>query len=369
MLTLLAQLVGCENQEVSESVAIRTPEDQELQGAEARAVFDLQSTLAFTSNRQESTLPATQIARLLAGEVYLADPEVSDVRRLTNNSDFDGFPKLSPDGKKIAYEHATLQSPCRTVTNPSGAGSCVNVSDVMVMASDGNEPSLVVHGAAVAWSPDGKSIAFHASASGTGLPLRADPGSATVDSDLFVIDVDDAIAGQAMPTNVTNSAGVVDEDADWSPNGDKLVYTRHDSTDNPQQSNTAEIYTINLDGTGETRLTFNGVEERAPAWSPDGTRIAYMCRIGGGTSDFEICVMNADGSGILQVTDNSMLDATPAWSPGGHNELVIHRVAGVFQLVRLDLDAELPTAGVPLTPTTSDHGFPSWGKLRVRTAP
>jgi Tol biopolymer transport system component len=42
-------------------------------------------------------------------------------------------------------------------------------------------------------------------------------------------------------------------------------------------------------------LPFNAEEERAPSWSPDGTRIAFMCRIGGGAADFEICVMSALG--------------------------------------------------------------------------
>jgi TolB protein len=101
------------------------------------------------------------------------------------------------------------------------------------------------------------------------------------------------------------------------------VFTRHPVTDNPNNSVHAEIYVMNADGTGTPeRLTFNVEEERAPVWSPDGARIAFMCRRGG--NDFEICVMNPDGTEQLQLTNNTpFLDATPTWSSDG-NKIFFH---------------------------------------------
>src|SRR5437762_10435424 len=55
----------------------------------------------------------------------------------------------------------------------------------------------------------------------------------------------------------------------------------------------AEIYVINSDGTGSTRLTENPAADFEPAWSPDGARIAFTSDRDGNT---EIYVMNADGS-------------------------------------------------------------------------
>ncbi|MGH6784739.1 MAG: TolB family protein, partial [Sphingomicrobium sp.] len=52
----------------------------------------------------------------------------------------------------------------------------------------------------------------------------------------------------------------------------------------------SDVYTMNADGGGATRLTFGGGQ--APAWSADGTKIAF--RDGSVTGD--IWVMNADGS-------------------------------------------------------------------------
>jgi len=78
---------------------------------------------------------------------------------------------------------------------------------------------------------------------------------------------------------MTNSPDKIDGDADWSAIG-RLVYSAHHVGDDPPTppfiSNTAEIYTIDPDGTGRVRLTSNNEEERAPLWSSDGTRIVYM---------------------------------------------------------------------------------------------
>src|SRR6186997_1050120 len=54
-----------------------------------------------------------------------------------------------------------------------------------------------------------------------------------------------------------------------------------------------DIYVVNADGTGRTRLTWSPAEEFSPTWSPDGTRIAFSRFTG---SHFQIFVMNADGS-------------------------------------------------------------------------
>jgi TolB protein len=305
--------------------------------------------IAFTSTRDN---PVDNPVLAGAGEVYLMSPDGANLRRLTDDTATDTFAALSPDGKKIVFD-----------SNRNRAeGEPINTSDLFVMNTDGSEQIFLIRGSSATWSADSKNIAFHASASGVGLPTRIDPGGATSDSDIFVANVDDLLAGVAGPINLTNSPEAIDDDADWSPDGRRIVFTSHPVTDDPLRSNLAEVYVINMDGTGLTRLTFNGEEERAPSWSPDGARIVYMCRIGGGSSDFEIRTMNTDGSDRRQLTDNTLVDATATFSPDGQQIVFQRLVAGRQQLWLMNAD------GAGQTQLTSPPGlnvYANWGQVRV----
>jgi len=79
-----------------------------------------------------------------------------------------------------------------------------------------------------------------------------------------------------------------------------------------------EVYSMNDDGTGVARLTTNATFDGHPAWSPDGTRIAFVSdRIG---AHHMIYTMNIDGTGVVALTDSSI---EPAWARDGT------RLAGV----------------------------------------
>jgi len=113
------------------------------------------------------------------------------------------------------------------------------------------------------------------------------------------------------PTNLTNNAAY-DADPAWSPDGSKIAFfsTRDESH--------GEIYVMNADGNGTpTRLTTNAVDDFDPAWSPDGSKIAFHTNRDG---NYEIYVMNADGSGTpTRLTTNAAADAFAGWSPDGSN--------------------------------------------------
>ena len=76
-----------------------------------------------------------------------------------------------------------------------------------------------------------------------------------------------------------------------------------------------EIYRMNADGSGVTRLTTSPADDQCPAWSPDGQYIVFASSELAGSSD--IYVMNADGSYPRRLTTSPSVDTFPAWSPDG----------------------------------------------------
>ena len=69
---------------------------------------------------------------------------------------------------------------------------------------------------------------------------------------------------------------------------------------------------MNADGSSQTNLTNNAANDLEPAWSPDGTKIAFSSYRDG---NWETYVMNTDGSSQTNLTNNSAYEGNPTWSP------------------------------------------------------
>ena len=136
---------------------------------------------------------------------------------------------------------------------------------------------------------------------------------------LFVVD---ASGGEPRPLGSPAQVGGAPA---WSPDGRRVAFERQDGAGD------AEIWIMDADGTDARALTDNDVDDRAPAWSPDGERLAVQ-RSGGSffEGDAEIWVVEV-GGGERQLTDNGENDLAPTWSPDGERIAFAHAGAGFLQ--------------------------------------
>src|SRR4051794_4582059 len=94
----------------------------------------------------------------------------------------------------------------------------------------------------------------------------------------------------------------------YSPDGKKIAFVS-------LQDGNQEIYVMDADGGNQVRRTTNPLPDTDPSWSPDGTKIVYSSLQAGNP---DIYVMNADGTGTPQrLTEDAGADTDPAWSPDG----------------------------------------------------
>ena len=94
----------------------------------------------------------------------------------------------------------------------------------------------------------------------------------------------------------------------WSPDGTLIAFYSF-------RDHSFEIYVMNADGKNPINLTNNVAHDTSPAWSPDGSKIAFQSDRDERLRNFEIYLMNTDGTNQVNLTNHPAKDFEPAWSP------------------------------------------------------
>ena len=240
-----------------------------------------------------------------SSDLYVLDAASGEVTPLHEGGGFSIAPQWSPDGSRLAFaSNETASGEIGIFVAEADGTGAVNILASDRMLEDGGPISL-------AWSPDGSQIAY------TGRdPETGRPGAWIIGDD-----------GRGRRTVPEIGPGYWESVA-WSPGGGSIALTGDLLTE--PDSDQIDLYVVSLverppgargPGPLYRRVTNDPLIERWPAWSPDGSRIAFART---SEDDFEntdygqdVWIMDADGSNERKLTDWEGLDGFPAWSPDG----------------------------------------------------
>ena len=146
-----------------------------------------------------------------------------------------------------------------------------------------------------------------------------------------------------------------DDQPKWSPDSSKIAFIS-------DRDGHFEIYTMDANGGSQTRVTNSFAAAGFPAWSPDGTKIAFVRGDLRNPNTFEIYVVDANGSNLTRLTNDGFVDGVPAWSPDG-TQIVFMSGGSVFDPNSFEIYTMNATDGghrTRLTINTIADGQPSY---------
>jgi TolB protein len=252
--------------------------------------------LTFTSDRNRERL-AGPVENRDVKEIYIADYDGANSRRLTTSRQLNINPSWSPDARAVAYT------------------SYVPVPDIFIsyLYRGVRENPTKRQGSNFlpVFSPDGTRMAFMSNRDGN--------------PEIYVMNVD----GSGVRRLTNHPAG--DSSPTWSPTGTQVAFTS-------DRSGTPQIYLVGADGLNLRRLTNESYADR-PTWSPPPfNEIAFAARTGPG---YDIKIYDLASGMTRQITFGEGTNESPAYAPNGRHIAFSSTRAGRWQIFTIGRDGRI----------------------------
>jgi TolB protein len=279
--------------------------------------------------REEAVRPATALSGCIVfqskrtgnWDIFRVNADGTGLKSLTKAyPGIDQNPCLSRDGKQIAWARLLPSGQC-----------------IFTMNADGSNKRQVTKGVggwddSPSWSPDGSQIVFESPRSGR--------------TELYRINADGT-----SPLRLTFSGGGDAGVPDWSPIGRMVAYGR-------AEYGWSQLFMLPATGGTPVPVSEAGKQALHPAWSPDAKRLAYEThmQVSPGVYKFKVFTMRVDGTKDTQVTFSKASERWPAWSPDGAYLAFSSDRAG-----QEDIYIKSLVGSTLIRLTTAGGSHPSWG--------
>lgn len=265
----------------------------------------------------------------------------------------DALPNWSPDGTMLAFQREFDSKPYEMyVVGADGtAERQVNPTCPPDVAA-----SEICEETDPAWSPDGLLLAF----SWPQGSIRLVNGVDTIEARGIAVVRPDG-SDPHLLTQTQRPTDAEDEGPAWSPDGSQIAFVRLNITAEPQDMRA--VFVMNADGTGERQITPWSLNAADIDWSPDGSLISFRSEEPGTDFVGNLYTVTPDGSSLLRLTDHEDGTQVLASSFSPDSEWLVFAMTGVGDVPDLYVVRTDGSDLAPLTSTPLWESAPDWSPV------